>query len=135
MGSMGNTNYGRLVAGTAGYSWFVGSMAEAVHKRCLRHKAAVAECSCLLPKAVAVVGLLNRRRCHRKEAEEVRCNCMERWAGICNRPAKETRRRATEGSKKTTGLEETEWRKTLAAEGTRQRAEAAAAEERDQYKG
>lgn len=83
MGSMGNTNYGRLVAGTAGYSWFVGSMAEAVHRRCLRHKAAVAECSCcLLPKAVAVVGLLNRRRCRRKEAEEVRCNCMERWAGI-----------------------------------------------------
>lgn len=62
---------------------------------------------------------------------------MERWAGICSRPAKEKRRRATEGSKKTTRLGETEWRKTMAAEGTRQGAEqeAAAAEERDQYKG
>jgi hypothetical protein len=97
---MGNTNYGRLAAETAGYSWFLGSKAEAEHRWCLRQKAAVVEYyCCLLPKAV--VDLADRRRWCPKVAEEVRCNCMERWAGICTRPAKKTTRWAEEGPKKT----------------------------------
>lgn len=135
MGSMDNMHCARFLAEVAGYSWNLGPKAEAEHRLCLRQKAAEAEHRwCLRQKAV--VDLANSRRPRQKAAEEVRCNCMERWAGTCSRQAKKTRW-AEAGPKKKPGLWETGWRKKTAAEGTRRRAEqgAEAAAERGQCKG